>query len=203
MLMEKSYHYRIARGKLRENAVRLHHERYQEVGFFRNNEEDPYESSSLYFAVSPEKSDEVVGVSRLIFNRLEELPTVKNFRIYDIEKAKIDQLDRSRYAELSAFTKMPQHDVGLGLIKAIFHYSEANGITHWICCVDERVYNYMNRVFKFPFRVIGEAKVYLGSTTIPCVLNLQEILDSIAVKRPSLFEYFVTPQHQFLEVTTL
>jgi hypothetical protein len=89
------------------------------------------------------------------------------------------------------------------LIKAIFTYSEVRGITHWICCVDERVYNYMNRVFKFPFRVIGDARVYLGSTTIPCVLNLQEILDSIAVKRPSLFEYFVTPQHQFLEVTTV
>jgi hypothetical protein len=201
MFKESSYVYSVARGKLRELAIHLHHQRYQEVGFFKKGDTDPYEPNSVYFAAQTEGSEEAVGVTRLIFNRLEDLPTINHFRIYDIEKARIDQLDRRSYAELSAFTKMPQHEVGLGLIKAVFHYSENNGITHWICCVDERVYNYMNRVFKFPFRVIGESKVYLGSTTIPCVLNLQDILSTIKQQKKALYDYFVAPQPRILEAT--
>jgi hypothetical protein len=193
------YVFNVARGKLREEAILLHVQRYLEVGFFKKGEEDPYQSDSVYFVSQALMEKEVVGVTRLIFGKLDHLPTFQHFNIYDIEKARLDQLDRIRYAELSAFTKLPKHDVSLGLIKTAFHYSEQIGITHWICCVDERVYNYMNRVFKFPFRVIGESKVYLGSRTIPCVLNLSEILSTIQNERPALYHYFVDPQPSYAE----
>jgi N-acyl-L-homoserine lactone synthetase len=189
-----SYVYRVAEGKLKEDAIKLHIERYLEVGFFKKNEFDPYQNKSLYFTVQHLDSEDVVGVTRLIFDKLEDLPTIKNFQIYDIEKARMDQLNKSRYAEFSAFTKMPAHDVGLGLVKAVFHYSAKVGITHWICCVDERVFNYINRVFKFPFRTIGEPQVYMGSKTIPCVLILDEILATIKEERVPLYEYFIAQQ---------
>lgn len=190
MVEEKGYDFfEAVSGKMREQAVQLHHQRYQEVGFFSPNELDPYEPYSQYFVAQSIEEGRTVGVTRLILNKLEELPTMKYFSIYDIEKVKLQQLERHRYAEISAFTKMPQHDVALGLIRSVLHYSIENGLTHWICCLDERVYNYMHRMFRFPFRIVGTPTVYLGSKSIPCVLNLAECLSSLAEHRPNLFEY--------------
>jgi N-acyl-L-homoserine lactone synthetase len=200
---DHSYIYSVAQGKLKEKAVQLHHDRYLEVGFFKKDEKDPYESNALYFTVQPIDNEKVVGVTRLLFEKLEELPTMKSFQIYEIEKARLNQLDPSRYAEFSAFTKMPEHNVGLGLVKAVFQYSEQVGITHWICCVDERVYNYISRLFKFPFRTIGESQVYMGSKTIPCVLILDEILATIKEHRVPLYEYFIAPQTQYFREAIL
>lgn len=200
MKTDHLYTYSIARGKLREQAIRLHIERYTEVGFFKREELDPHQDSSVYFAAQAVDGDAVVGVTRVIPGKLDQLPTLANFTIYDLERAKLAQLDPQRYVELSAFTKMPAHDVALGLIKTVFQYSEQVGITHWICCVDERVFNYMNRVFKFPFKVIGEPKVYMGSVSIPSVLVLDEILATIKVERAPLYNYFIERQSRYLEV---
>lgn len=181
------YHYSVAKEALRHKAIQLHHARYQEVGFFKKNEYDPYEKKSEYFIARNEH--DVVGVTRLIFSDLNDLPTLKNFHIYDIERSRIQQLDPEKYAEISAFTKKQQHDVGMGLIKTALQYSIERGITHWICCLDQRVYNYMHRMFKFPFKVIGDAKVYLGSTSIPCVLHLSDCLSTLKQQRPELCDY--------------
>lgn len=200
MKNDLAYAFSVAQGDLRKQAIMLHVERYLEVGFFKNEELDPYQNDAVYFTAQSNETDDVVGVTRLIFKKLEELPTIKNFNIYDLEKARLLGLDSIRFAELSAFTKLPAHDVALGLIKTVFQYSEQVGITHWICCVDERVYKYMNRVFKFPFRMIGEPKVYLGSQSIPCVLILSDILATIKEERVPLYEYFIERQTRYLEV---
>lgn len=194
------YFFHEASGALRDKAIELHHQRYQEVGFFRKDEEDPYEANSTYFVAESSIDQRIVGVTRLIFEKLEELPTMKYFSVYDLEKAKLLQLDNNRYAEISAFTKLPQHDVGMSLIRTVLQYSQAVGVTHWICCIDERVYNYMHRMFKFPFKVIGSPKIYLGSTSIPCLLNLAECLSTLKIHRPTLYHYLTEQAYQTLEV---
>lgn len=191
MKSENNYSYSLAKGNLREEAIRLHHQRYMEVGFFSQNEMDPYEGVSEYFVAQTEDLDSVVGVTRLIFDKIDELPTITNFKIYDIERARLNQLTKGQFAEFSAFTKMQNHDVGMGLIKSVLEYSSNQNMTHWVCCLDQRVYNYIHRMFKFPFRVVGESKVYLGSTTIPCSLNLSECLSTLKELRPALYDYLV------------
>ncbi|MCM3602210.1 hypothetical protein M3175_15820 [Robertmurraya korlensis] len=196
----KDYYFGSVDGILRKEAIALHHQRYQEVGFFKENEDDPYEGSSTYFVAQAAELKEIVGVTRLIFMKIDELPTIRHFNIYDIEKLKLSRLDKSKYAEISAFTKMPKHDVGLGLIKSVLQYSVGNGISHWVCCIDERVYNYMYRMFKFPFKVIGEPNVYLGSKTIPCALDLNECLETLKEKRGKLYDYFIENEENIMEV---
>jgi N-acyl-L-homoserine lactone synthetase len=186
---QERYEYRVAIGSLRDNAIELHVQRYLEVGFFKENEEDPYEDKSTYFTALSEQG-EVIGVTRLIMDALEELPTIKHFDIYDLDKARLMGLDRSCYAEVSAFTKLPQHDTGIGLLKAIYQFSMETGITHWLCCMDERVYKYMQRMFCSAFKTIGVPKVYLGSLTIPCVLDLSECAAIVEEHRKPLFDYF-------------
>lgn len=199
MDQNEAYHYCQAEGYMRSKAIELHHQRYQEVGFLRQDEDDPYIDASTYFIVQTPDMEEVVGVTRLIFSPLDDLPTMKHFTIYDIDKMKIAGLERTKYAEISAFTKMPKHDVVLGLIRTVLNYSLSNGLTHWVCCIDERVYRYMHRIFKFPFEVIGDPNVYLGSKTIPCVLNLEQCLDTLKEKRRKLYDYFMENEDNLME----
>jgi N-acyl-L-homoserine lactone synthetase len=196
----KDYYFGSVDGILRKEAIALHHQRYQEVGFLKENEEDPYEGSSTYFVAQTAELKEIVGVTRLIFMKIDDLPTIRHFNIYDIEKLKLSRLEKNKYAEISAFTKMPKHDVGLGLIKSVLQYSVGKGISHWVCCIDERVYKYMYRMFKFPFKVIGEPNVYLGSKTIPCVLDLNECLETLKEKRGKLYDYFIENEENVMEV---
>ncbi len=188
---EEKYIFREAEGVLSKEAIALHHQRYQDVGFHKQDEDDPYINYSTYFVVQTPDMEEVVGVTRLIFMSLNDLPTMKHFTIFDIEKMKLAGIEKNKYAEISAFTKMPKHDVGLGLIKTVLNYSLTNGLTHWVCCIDERVYRYMHRIFKFPFEVIGEPNIYLGSKTIPCILNLSECLATLKEKRRTLYDYLM------------
>lgn len=200
MFQETNYHFAMAQGLAREQAIKLHHERYEEVGFFIQDEEDPYEKLSRYF-MAETIDHNVVGVTRLIYSQLEELPTIKNFTIYDIARAKLNQIEPNRIAEISAFTKMPAHDVGMGLIKTVLQYSLETSLTHWICCIDQRVYNYMHRMFKFPFQIIGEPKIYLGSVTVPCVLNLKECLSNLQERRSKLYQYFMQDENEAMKVS--
>ncbi|WP_100407379.1 N-acyl amino acid synthase FeeM domain-containing protein [Bacillus solitudinis] len=190
----EQYFYSKAEGEVRNEAITLHYKRYEEVGFFKNNEVDPYVQDSTYFIAETPELDKVVGVTRLIMTEVDKLPTIANFSIFDIEMSKILKLDKNQIAEVSAFTKMPQHDVGLGMIRTIIHYSQDSNVKYWICCIDQRVYNYFKRMFKFPFRVIGEPKVYLGSTSVPCLLDINESLLTLKDKRYPLYEYLITPQ---------
>lgn len=192
MNSETNYVYNVARGSSREMAVNLHHQRYEEVGYFNKNEGDPYEKNSEYFVAQTDKINQVVGVTRLILDTPQNLPTIKYFNIYDIELARLKLIDPTRIAEISAFTKMQAHDVGMGLIKSVIAYSYEHGLTHWVCCIDERVYNYMMRMFKFPFKIIGEPRVYLGSTSIPCLLDIGQCLSTLKELRPALYTYFVS-----------
>ncbi|SFC24041.1 N-acyl-L-homoserine lactone synthetase [Alkalibacterium subtropicum] len=199
MESEKEYHFGRVEGNKSTEAIALHHQRYQEVGFLKKDDEDPYIDHSTYFVVETADAKEVVGVTRLIFMSLDDLPTMKHFNIFEIEKLKLAGLEDNKYAEISAFTKMPKHDVGLGLIRTVLNYSLSNGLTHWVCCIDERVYRYMHRIFKFPFEVIGEPNVYLGSKTIPCVLNLSECLTTLKEKRRTLYDYLVESEEKVME----
>ncbi|MCC5895209.1 MAG: hypothetical protein JJU16_07065 [Alkalibacterium sp.] len=198
----EEYYFKKAEGDLSKEAIALHHQRYQEVGFIKQDENDPYINNSTYFVVQTADLKKVVGVTRLIFMSMNDLPTMKHFTIFDMEKLKLAGIEENKYAEISAFTKMPEHDVGLGLIKTVLNYSLSNGLTHWVCCIDERVYRYMHRIFKFPFEIIGEPNVYLGSKTIPCVLNLSECLTTLKEKRRTLYDFLINSDEEELEEST-
>ena len=79
---------------------------------------------------------------------LKDLPTMKHFNIFEIEKLKLSGIEKNEFSEVGPITKMPKHDVGLGLIKIVLKYSFDN--TYWVCCIDERVYEYYVSYFQVP-----------------------------------------------------
>lgn len=188
-----NYSYFIAINQLREEAIQFHTERYIEVGFFRKDDVDPYQADSTYFVATSNEDQKVVGVSRLISKRMAELPTMKEFKIYDIEKAKLKKIENQKYAEMSALTKLPRHDCTLGILRTSLQYSLKINTNYWFCSLDERVHKYMCRMFKFPFKQIGEPQVYLGSKTIPCILDLIETRQVLKESKFRLYEYLYTP----------
>jgi N-acyl-L-homoserine lactone synthetase len=194
------YYFGLAKNKIREEAIALHLKRYQEVGFFKEGEKDPYEQDSLYFIAQETTINQVVGVTRLIFKPIGQLPTLKNFKIYDLNYGRLMKLKENCYVEISAFTKLPKHEVGVHLIRTIFHYSNQNGITHWIACIDERVFRYLNRIFSSIFKEIGVPKIYLGSLTVPCVVDLHEAIKQIKEQRPTLYTFLMESDKQVMEV---
>ena len=201
MNIVKKYHFGQATKQLREDAIHLHRKRYSEVGFLNEDELDPYESDSLYFVAQDDEKDHIVGVTRLIFKPVLELPTLEHFTIYDLELKRLQKLPKDSYAEVSAFTKMPQHEVGMDIIRTVFQYSLQNDITHWICCIDERVYKYLNRVFGPVFKLIGEPKVYLGSVTIPCILDIPASTPIFKNTKPKLYDFLFNYEKKIMEVS--
>ncbi len=201
MNMQSKYQFGIASDDVRKKAIKLHRQRYSEVGFLGETENDPYEANSIYFVAQEQESSQIVGVTRLIFKELKSLPTFEHFTIYDIDRIKLQRLDKNCYAEISAFTKLQKHEVGMEIIQTVFQYSLRYGVTHWICCIDERVYNYLTRIFGPVFKMIGEPKVYLGSMTIPCVLDIPAGKTVFKEMRPKLYEYLFIHQKQIMEVS--
>lgn len=187
------YSYQLASNELRDKAIELHLTRYIDVGFLKKGEQDPYQEESVYFAAVCKADNAVVGVNRLIFRPMDELPAMREFAIYDIEKLKLKQLDSHRYAEMSALTKLPNHDCTLGMLRTTLQYSLERKMTHLFCSLDERVHKFMIRMFHFPFHQIGEPKVYLGSNTIPCILDLVELAQVLKESKRKLYEYLYNP----------
>ena len=102
---------------------------------------------------------------------------------------------------MSAFTKLPKHEVGLHLIRTTLRYSYQNGITHWVACIDERVYRYLNRVFGSIFKGIGIPKEYLGSISVPCIVDIPLAMEQIKIQRPRLFRFLNEANDQIMEVS--
>ncbi|MBU9721958.1 MULTISPECIES: N-acyl amino acid synthase FeeM domain-containing protein [Bacillaceae] len=194
------YQFGIASNQVRKEAVALHRARYQDVGFLKDDEEDPYENDSVYFVAQEMTRNQVVGVTRLIFLPVEKLPTFTNFNIYNKDYTKLIMLEPGSYAEMSAFTKMKNHDVGVFLLASIYQYSYQHGITHWFANIDERVYRYLNRVFSEIFKEIGNRRVYMGSVSVPCVVDLENAMIQMKERRPKIHELFLKTSYREMEV---
>ncbi|MFC0472447.1 hypothetical protein ACFFHM_18655 [Halalkalibacter kiskunsagensis] len=189
---KNSYVYSKANGLLKMEAKALHYKRYIELGFFHRNEIDNYDEESIYFIAQTNDQKKVVGVTRLIRKQLDQLPTIRNFIIYDAELELLKKVETACLVEVSAFTKVPRHNVGLGLIRTIMQYSLENQIEVWICCVDQRVFRYINRLFDYPFQIIGEPKIYLGSNSMPCMFPIKDGLQHIKEKKYQMYKFLMT-----------
>jgi hypothetical protein len=162
---------------LRREAIRLHRQRYEEIGFMPEDFQDAYEPDALYFGAWHRGSNQIVGVCRLVFGELWSLSTVSCFELFEKDRQALALLAPGTYAEFGAFTKLPGHDVAGGLLSAAVQYVSDAGLTHVLCCVDERVKRHMQQRFGLPYRVIGATRPFHGSTKVPCVLSVTGLVD--------------------------
>lgn len=165
-------------------ARRLQGRRYLDAGFvdrLRSDGtiDDPYLRISDWFGVADAERSTVVGVSRLIRCTPFGLPALDEFDISATGMKMLDGIAPDQVAEVSALAVARGYgairggEVAKALYRAMYQYSllEAK-YTHWVAAIDVRVRRHLVRSHGFLFEEIGESRMYLGSETVPVLLDL-------------------------------
>ncbi len=182
-----SYRFIQAEGELRRQAIALHRQRYMEVGFMPPDFQDPYEKGSRYFVAQDEATQQVIGVCRLVRQELRTLPTYAHFELFEQERQGLEQLKPGTYSELGALTKLPEHpDVTPGLIATALAHAAGLGMSHVLCCIDQRLFHTVRTHLGIPLRVIGGARLFHGSLKIPCLVDIRESLEQLTARKPQV-----------------
>jgi hypothetical protein len=148
--------------------------RLSEEGFL-TDEDDPYVAQSTYFAVK--RGGEIVATGRAIKLRsLQDYPAIKEFDV-DPASLHVDTADASRFVEISALAKTSEQlpvDVALTLYASMFRASLEEGEHNWLISADKRLANKLTMIFGA--EVIGAPHEYMGSTTVPMMLDMRHAL---------------------------
>ncbi|WP_375770262.1 hypothetical protein NR798_05030 [Archangium gephyra] len=183
------YRFIQAEGELRRRAIALHRQRYMEVGFMPSDFQDPYEKGSRYFVAWHEETQQAVGVCRLVLQELRTLPTYHHFELFEHERRGLEQWKPGTYAELGALTKLPHHaDVTPGLIATALAHASAQGMSHVLCCIDQRLFQSVRAHLGIPLQVIGRERLFYGSLKIPCVVHISDTLEQLWVHKPQVLQ---------------
>lgn len=185
-------------------ARRLQGQRFVDAGFVSALDsdgviDDPWVSISTYFGAI-DADGIVVGVARLIPNTLLGLPALQEFELTAAGRNAVWGIEPSRLVEVSALaTAKGQGFARSSLIadrlyRAMYQYSVVSaGYTHWCAAMDTRVKKHLvgSRNFLL-LEEIGIPKDYLGSPTVPCLLNLLEQARHSALTSPSSTGFFLS-----------
>jgi len=167
-------------------ARRLHHDGYLRVGYISKPTptrtiDDGYHKFSdyiiaVYLNGSNEnaRSGEVVGVIRAVKNSPLGFPVLNEFKIYLPFREWLRNVDKNRIIEVGALFTKPGYSVARGLYRAMWQYSKARGDKYWLAAIDKRLFRVFTQRAHFYFDQIGLERLYLGSITIPAVLDCRK-----------------------------
>ncbi len=163
-------------------AQRLHHDGYLEVGYIDKPTsigiiEDGYHKFSDYIVaihINDNHKGEVVGVIRAVKYSSLGFPVLNEFRLYKKWEKFLKKLDLNQVIEVGALFTKPGYHVARGLYREIWQYSKMNGYKYWLAAIDERLFKVFTKRLYFYFDKIGKEKFYLGSVSIPAILDCQK-----------------------------
>ncbi len=190
------HRFSLAQGEVRAQAIALHRQRYQSIGFMPEGFLDPYEREAVYFVARDEHDAQVLAVCRLVAQPLARLATCAHFDLFPPERQAMEAWNAGSYVELGAFTKRPgHHDIVPGLISTALTYAFDQGATRLLCCIDERFFDKLRTFLDLPLRVIGTPAVFQGSLKVPCQLDIAEGLQRLRQRTPWLFATDAAASH--------
>ncbi|MCX6808173.1 MAG: hypothetical protein NTW50_00705 [Candidatus Berkelbacteria bacterium] len=181
----------------------LHHDRYLKAGYISTPSpsgmiEDEYVSNSIYFTCIESATSKTVGVIRLIFRTLpSNFPCLSEFNLYSEDRQIISSLDLSTTVEIGSLAEHPGYKIAEGLYRFTWQYSKWQFLSYWFGSIDSRLLKYYLRR-GFPWKIIGEPRVYMGSETTPVMLDLAVLPNSLSQKSPRLFDYMEGTKPTFL-----
>lgn len=181
---------------------RLHAQRYLEAGFVDRLDEgglinDPWVTVSTYLGAF-DATDRIVGVVRLIPSTVRGLPVTDDFELSDAGRRQLADVPQHALAEISALAvRSGQTAARSGYVAgalyraAVQHSVVVCGHTHWVAALDVRVKRHLIRRHGFLFEDLGPSRRYLGSETVPAVLDLLGQVRHFALTAPEQNKYFL------------
>lgn len=201
--------YKIATSKHEiELARRFQHDGYLHVGYIKEPtptgkiEDDYWQYSDYIMAISLDEQNnhngsditgDITGVIRLVKNSKNGFPVLNDFDLFPEIKRSIRSLNLDNTVEIGALFAMPGSNVGRGLYRAAWQYSKARSIKHWLAGIDKRVYRIFEKAFYFSFKQIGPEKHYVGSITVPAILDPAAQVKRLYKINPKLGDFYDKP----------
>lgn len=173
---------------------RLRHDVYLRCSFIdkpypdRIIPDDADNKQAIYIAARA--GNDIIGSIRLAappFKVLEELGS----NLYEDAESIVEQALKDGAVELGSLAVRQESGysrISGGLYKAVYLVCNVKGIRWWFIDIDERVYNALLRL-GWKVTEIGPRHEYMGSTTVPGVMNTQEQTQNIKKSNPAYFEY--------------
>jgi hypothetical protein len=165
-------------------ARRLHHDGYLRVGYISKPTptgtiDDGYHKFSDHLIAiclnntnhSAPKRGEIVGVIRAVKYSQLGFPVINEFKLYPEVKKLLEVVDMNYVIEVGALFAKPGYFVAKGLYRAIWQYSKIRGDRYWLAAIDKRLFNIFIKRYHFYFDQIGPEKFYLGSVSVPAILD--------------------------------
>ena len=169
-------------------ARKLHHDGYLRVGYISEPTptgtiDDGYHEFSDYLIAihlndfnnsNSEKgfnSGEIVGVIRAVKYSQLGFSVINEFKLYPEVKKLLEVVDMNYVIEVGALFAKPGYFVAKGLYRAIWQYSKIRGDRYWLAAIDKRLFNIFIKRSHFYFDQIGPEKFYLGSVSVPAILD--------------------------------
>jgi hypothetical protein len=166
-------------------AKRLHAAIYLSIGFIDHTDirdgimhakSDPHQLHADYFIVK--HHEEVVAVARQIVYKgvgphHESFPSLKKTDIYARSQRAIEKIPATSIVEISALVKKRGESpvVPLILYREMWRHSLQQHHKLWVMACDVRLYERLRVLFGPAMRVMGKKTYYMGSDTIPAMLE--------------------------------
>jgi GNAT superfamily N-acetyltransferase len=160
-------------------AKKLEHDVFKSVGFIDCSEKCfeisyyvRYELGSIFCIAK--KNGLVIGVLRIIEYTENGYPVLNDFEIFSNFKDFLNHLPKGSIIEIGTVAVRDGYQrlgVARGLFKLAWQYSKEKFHHIWVAAIDERVFELLTRKYHFYFTRIGPPKYYLGSQTVPSLLD--------------------------------
>ncbi|USN53792.1 MAG: GNAT family N-acetyltransferase [Candidatus Nomurabacteria bacterium] len=166
--------------------------KYLDVNNYPNrSEKDEYDDCSIHFIAINKKTKNVVGTIRLIKRTNRNLPIEHDFGISlngSISSKKVVEISRLAVDKKFRKSSLKHPSIMLGLLKACYRYAEENGIAMFVAAIDQNVYNMLKK-FRFSFNLLGEPKHYMGSISVPVLIDIEKESQWLKIVNPGLWTF--------------
>jgi len=165
-------------------------------------EQDEYDAQQSVTFLALDFIGNCVGTSRLIIPGEIPLPIENNFELLERDSledmyGKMDScVEVSRFA-VPDHPLLKNHEITLKLSRAMIMTSIKMGVTHMLMSIDHRFFRLL-KMLGFKLSEIGKPKFYMGSSTIPGILPLINLLPNLRKSKLSLYE-FLTAEGKTIE----
>ncbi len=140
---------------------------------------DEFDKYSV-FLVAFNKSDEIIGLLRVVKYSKHTFPTIEEFKLDNA----LQHIKKDKTVEISRFMIRPDYRKTLliyYLYKAAFIYSKKHGINFWIGCVEDWFLKSFKGILG-DIKMIGEPVFCFNAVNYPFIINLNSLEEKLKLK---------------------